>query len=52
MNRYRKLVTAVVGALVVTIPLLWDLRVEEGEAVTLLTVWATAFGVYQVPNEA
>lgn len=51
MNRYRKLVTAAIGAVMASIPLMWDLSVTESEAVTLLTVWATAFGVWGVKNE-
>ena len=51
MTRYRKTITAVVGAVIATIPLVWDLKVDQGEAITLVTIWATAFGVYQVPND-
>jgi hypothetical protein len=51
MSRYRKFITAVVGALVASIPLLWDRVVDQAEAVTLLTVWATALGVYEIPND-
>lgn len=51
MQRYRKTISAVVGAILGTLPLVWDLRIELEEAMTLVFIWASAFGVYQLPND-
>lgn len=48
---YRKTVAACVGAVLVTIPLVWDMKVTQEEAMALVVAWATAFGVYQIPND-
>lgn len=50
LAKYRKTITAAVGALIITIGIVWDLHVDQAEAVQLVVAWTTAFGVYQVPN--
>lgn len=50
MSRYQKTIAAIVGAILTSIDPLWDLSISKGEAILLITVWATALGVYTVPN--
>lgn len=52
MSRYRKSILALVGALLTWgTAALWDNTVELREWWSLLAAVATAFGVYQVPND-
>lgn len=50
MSRYQKTIAAIVGAVLATIGPVWDLHVTQEEAMQLVIAWATALGVYTVPN--
>ena len=50
LTPYRKTITAVVGATIASLPLLAE-GVTMAELVTVITVYATALGVYGTSNE-
>ena len=49
MTRYRKCIAALVGATAITLPLISG-GVTAAEWATILTAYATALGIYAVPN--
>ncbi len=51
LSPYRKLIAAIIGAVIITIPLLPD-GITNAEWVTIVTAYATAFGVYRTPNQS
>lgn len=48
---YTKAVVAVLGALVATVACFADGTIDSADVVTIVTVWGTVFGVYQVTNK-
>jgi len=49
VTRYRKCIAALVGATAITLPLISG-GVTAAEWATILTAYATALGIYAVPN--
>lgn len=51
MSRFRKTYAAAVAAVTATLSILWDVRIDQGEAIQLVAIWSGVGAVWLFPND-